>query len=122
MFLWVRLVLSALEDANNIQELQHAVNTLPKGLENLYNTIIAQMKQRYNVETFGKVLRVFSWLSFAKRSMKRHELEWASVLHIGNTVLSSETRPFGNAIDFCKPLVEEGPNGSVSFIHSSVQE
>lgn len=35
MFLWVNLVLNSMEETYSLQDLQYAIDTLPKGLEDL---------------------------------------------------------------------------------------
>jgi hypothetical protein len=61
-------------------------------------------------------------MTFAKRPLKRYELLDGISLHSGNNMLSDETRLWDQAIDICKPLIENGPNGSVVFVHFTVQE
>src|SRR5437762_1096093 len=122
MFLWVRLVLLTLKDADNIQELRQAVDTFPKDLAGFYRRILEEMKERSSSNEYDKSLRVLSWMSCSKIPLKAHELEWGTALHAGNTAISRETRPLRNVVETCKPLIEDGPNKTVIFVHSSVKE
>ena len=122
MFLWVSLVLRTLEHAGSIQELRTAIDTPSKDLENLYYHIVEEIKERSSLKDLHKVLRILHWMSFARRPLKIYELQWGIALHDGNTKLTSETKPLGDVIDICKPLIEDGPNQTVIFIHSSVKE
>lgn len=35
-------------------------------------------------------------------------------------VLDRQNRPFPNALDICKPLIEDGPGGTIALIHSTL--
>jgi hypothetical protein len=56
------------------------------------------------------------------RSLRKHELQIAVVLRPGVDALSTSTRPFPNSLDICKPFIEEGPDGAVLFVHSTVPQ
>jgi hypothetical protein len=122
MFLWARLVLMALEDASNMKELKDMARTFPKDFENVYSQILANIRQRVGVGQYDKVLRILGWVAFAKRRIKSHELQWGLVLHHHNTQINAETKPINIIYDICKPFVEDGPNGTVVFAHSSIKE
>ena len=122
MFLWVRLILISLEDANSVQELRRVVHTFPKELGDVYGRILETMRKRLTISDYTKVIRTLSWITFAKRPLRLLELEYGSILYSDNTIINHETKPLGNLLDVCKPLVEENANRSVVFIHSSVKE
>ncbi|KAH0560092.1 hypothetical protein GP486_003385 [Trichoglossum hirsutum] len=69
-----------------------------------------------------KASRILEWIALAKRPMKKIELLDGVTLHRGNSQLNEKTRLWERVIDVCKPLVEDGPNGTVVFIHFTVQE
>jgi len=54
--------------------------------------------------------------------MKKYEVLDGMTLRPGRAVLDSKTKPFPNALDICNPLVEDGPNGTIVFVHSTVQQ
>lgn len=122
MFLWVRLVLSMLEVAGNIDEIQHVVKVFPTDLEKLYIKMLQRITQSAGSSNATKVIRILEWISFAKRPLKIHELQYGLVLHSENTRICAETKPFTNIHNICKPLVEDGLNDTVVFAHSSVKE
>jgi len=122
MFLWVHLVVRALEAAHSIQELRKAVDTFPEGLEECYNRILERIKETSNLKNHQKALRVLRWISFARRPLKTYELQWGITLYDGNTMLTPETKPLGDVIDICRPLIEDGPSQTIQLIHASVKE
>jgi hypothetical protein len=69
-----------------------------------------------------KATRILEWIAFAKRPLKRAELLDAVSLHRGNSQLNEETRLWEQVIELCKPLVEDGPNETIVFIHFTVPE
>jgi hypothetical protein len=122
MFLWARLVLRMLEVASSIHELKLAVRAFPKDLEKLYTSILTRITQAAGPSNVEKVIRVLGWISFAKRPLKGHELQYGLILHAENTKTCAETKPLIVIYNICKPLIEDGPNGSVVFAHSSIKE
>ncbi|KAM5375793.1 hypothetical protein ACJZ2D_005849 [Fusarium nematophilum] len=40
----------------------------------------------------------------------------------GRETLGDETKPLPNSTDICKPLIEDGPGGSLVFVHSTVPQ
>ena len=122
MFLWVSLILIKLEDADTIGELHEAVDLLPKQLGKIYQQILQKIEDKLSVKEFNKVLRVLGWIAFVRRSVKSYEIEYGAILCPTNTTLSHETKPLGNFLQLCKPIVEEQPNQFVGFIHFSVKE
>ncbi|KAI9791132.1 MAG: hypothetical protein M1816_004363 [Peltula sp. TS41687] len=123
MFLWVRLVLTTLEQADSVRELKDAVDTLPKGLQPIYGRILANIKGQLNAKDFEKALRILGWMAFAKRPLKDFELQDGIALHIQNRKLDHDTKLWGNVFDVCKPLIEEDRlHQTVVFVHFSVKE
>jgi hypothetical protein len=59
---------------------------------------------------------IMGWIAFAKRELKHFELQSAMAFHYQLSKLSA-----AQVFDLCKPLVELGPDGSLVFIHISVQ-
>jgi hypothetical protein len=111
-----------LNDADNIIELKRAVDSLPKGLERVYDRILARIKERLSATTYDKAVRILSCVAFAKRPLKYFELLDAIALYPGNVTINHETKLLKTALDVCKPFIEEGLNQTVVFIHSSVKE
>ena len=122
MFLWVRLVLQSLEAAPNIQELKSAVEGFPTELAKVYGRILELIRARVMSADYDRVLRILGWISFAKRPLRAYEVQYGAIVHLESTVLDHETRPFNTVLDVCKPLIEDGMNQTITFIHSSVKE
>lgn len=82
------------------------------------------MTRSSSANKLSKLSRVFGWMLFAKgnQPLHKHELRLAMALHSESCLVSKETKPFPNALDICKPFIEDGPRGSVVFIHSTVPQ
>lgn len=52
--------------------------------------------------------------------MPKQAVRIGMAFYPGKSRLAPEDVPFAHATDFCKPLVEDGPHGSLTFIHSTV--
>lgn len=70
----------------------------------------------------SKVRRIFGWLLFAenRQAIRKRDVLLGSSVHEGTAVLQRSTKPFPNSLDICKPLIEDGPGGTVSLIHSTL--
>lgn len=86
-----------------------------KLLERIQNNCIASRSD-------SKVRRIFGWLLFAekKQAIRKRDILLGSSIHEGSVVLQKNTKPFPNSLDICKPLIEDGPGGTVSLIHSTL--
>lgn len=60
----------------------------------------------------------------AQRPLKRCELESGIVLDERVSQISTATRPRGDVLSLCHPLLdaEDDPGGSVCFVHFTAQE
>ncbi|KAM0437530.1 hypothetical protein ACHAPT_001894 [Fusarium lateritium] len=124
MFLWVYLVLKILEAASSPEELRTSVENLPKDLADAYNKILTNITRSSSANDLSKQRRVFGWMLFAKgnQPLRKHELRLAMTLHSESCIVNKDTKPFPNALDICKPFIEDGPGGCVVFIHSTVPQ
>lgn len=122
MFLWAKLVMESLSDIDSIGELHDAITQMPQELPELYAKIIARLSQQSRSQSMEKIYRIFAWLAFAKRPLKRHELLHGAALTYEKPVLDDRNRLYDTVIDKCKPLVEELPDGTITLVHSIVQE
>ncbi|KAF5724312.1 NACHT domain-containing protein [Fusarium mundagurra] len=124
MFLWVFLVLKILETASSREDLYNRVHSLPKDLADAYNKILTNITRGCSDNDMSKQRRVFSWMLFSKgkQPLRKHELRIAMELHSESSIMNENTKPFPNALDICKPFIEDGPGGSVVFIHSTVPQ
>jgi hypothetical protein len=122
MFLWVYLILEIVKGEGSVDDLQTSIESLPEDLAGAYNKILTNITRNSSANSISKQRRVFGWMMFARgnQPLQKHELRLAMTLHSECCVVSKETKPFPNALDVCHPFVENGPRGSVVFIHSTV--
>ncbi|RFN46906.1 nacht domain-containing protein [Fusarium flagelliforme] len=124
MLLWVHLVLSLLETSANLAELRSNVDSLPKDLEAVYERILNNIRDRCSPSNLARVRRIFGWLIFSQEQsgIMKYEVLIGTSLHEGSDCLSRDNRPFPTALEICKPLIEDGPGGTVAIIHSTVAQ
>ena len=67
---------------------------------------------------------MLQWMLVARRPLRKSELECAIALDKNHTRLSEVTRPRGDALGLCYPILEiEGNDGTfVNFIHFTAYE
>ncbi|RYC58773.1 hypothetical protein CHU98_g7433 [Xylaria longipes] len=122
MFLWARLVLDSLSDVDSVKELHEAITSMPGELPQLYTRILGILCPIAGDGRTDKVMRILAWLVFAKRPLKRHELLHGVSITPNTPALDEWNLLDASAIDKCKPLVEELPDGSVALIHFTVED
>ncbi len=66
--------------------------------------------------------RILRWLACSFRLLKIYEVQDGITLHPKNTLLDNETKPESSIVDICKPFIEEGPGGTIDFVHYSAKE
>ncbi|RYP76705.1 hypothetical protein DL770_007179 [Monosporascus sp. CRB-9-2] len=115
-------VMESLSDIDSIEELHTAITQMPKELPKLYAAIIDRLSRQTEVQSMEKVYRILAWLIFSKRPLKRHELLHGAALTYENPFLDRWNMLYETAIDKCKPLVEDLPDGTIALVHSTVQE
>ncbi|KAH8680543.1 hypothetical protein BX600DRAFT_636 [Xylariales sp. PMI_506] len=122
MFLWVHLVLKLLENSASLWELRNQINSLPKDLADVYQRILDNICNKCSKTDIDKIRRIFSWLVMHRSSLPllNIHVRTGMVLYPSCDTINAETKPFPNATDICKPLVESGPGGSLVFVHSTV--
>lgn len=91
---------------------------------NSYTKILTSIRTRYPSSDLSKLQRIFGWMIFSRgnRRIRKYELRLGMALSTDAPYLDGDTRPFPNALDICKPLIEDGPGASMVFIHSTVSE
>lgn len=122
MFLWAKLVLDSVCEVDSISELNEAITTMPRELPGLYARILGLLCQRQADKRTEKIMRTIAWVTFARRPLKRHEILHGVAVTSDTPVLDKWNMLDGSAIDKCKPLVEESPDGSIALIHFTAQE
>jgi hypothetical protein len=66
--------------------------------------------------------RIFQWLACSQRPLKKFEVQYAVTVHPDNTRIDENTRVSEHVFELCKPLVEDGPNDVIRFVHVSVKQ
>jgi hypothetical protein len=91
--------------------------------ESRYGLILGRILRDLNEETSKKAIRVLEWIACSFRIMKVHEIQDGIVLHTRDIELNERTKLRDNKfLDLCKPLIEEGPNNTIDFVHYSAKE
>lgn len=122
MFLWVTLVLHSLSNVDSIAELRQAIATLPKELPLLYSRIIGQICSIGDDAHRDKVVRMLTWLTFGFRPLRSHELLHGVAITADSPTLNKATILQTRAVEICKPLIEQMPNGTISLVHFTLKE
>lgn len=84
----------------------------------------SSITSRYSANDLSKVRRFFAWLvcNRGRQPLPKHAVRLGVVLHPGCTVIDQKTKPFANATEICKPLIEEGQRNSLMFVHLTVAQ
>ncbi|KAI0376508.1 hypothetical protein F5Y04DRAFT_209138 [Hypomontagnella monticulosa] len=121
MFLWARLVLDSISDIDSTAELHEAITKMPRELPKLYDAITYRLCHKVG-PGLTKISKIFTWLLFSKRPLRMNEVLHGVAITPETPRLNQWNKIHNTAIDKCRPLVEELPDGTVSLVHSTVQE
>ncbi|KAK6855680.1 hypothetical protein PG995_007831 [Apiospora arundinis] len=124
MYLWVHLVLDLLRNSSSLHDLLQQVHELPTTLKDIYARILNNIASRCSANDLSKVRRLFAWLicNRGKQHLSKHVVRLGMVINSGCAIITRETKPFANATDLCKPLIEDGHGNSLVFVHSTVPQ
>ncbi|KAH0541368.1 hypothetical protein FGG08_004132 [Glutinoglossum americanum] len=111
-----------LKDMNADDDITEVERDLIKKADGRYDRILGHIRQQLNAQDCGKASRILEWIALAERRLKKIELLDGVTLHRDNSELNEKTRLWEPVIDLCKPLVEDGPNGTIVFVHFTVRE
>jgi hypothetical protein len=67
-------------------------------------------------------VRILGWMACSYRVLKRHEHLDGIDFNTSSTSLNQHTRMQGQVLELCRPLIEDGPNDTVDFVHFSTKE
>jgi hypothetical protein len=87
-----------------------------------YRRILDRIRSEYSWYRSQKAITILQWMSCAFRPLKTFEIQNGLVFESVDSVLNDETKPTKNLLDLCKPLIEEGFENSVDFVHFSAKE
>ncbi|KAH6613605.1 hypothetical protein B0J18DRAFT_60735 [Chaetomium sp. MPI-SDFR-AT-0129] len=122
MFLWATLVLNYL--STNLfftrDEFEKAIATLPRELSAFYEKLLSRTLSSLDARSALRLKAIFGWIAFAKRPLRKAELQSALMFQLYESVGDRPVPP--HILEACKPLVEERRDSTLTFIHSSVNE
>ncbi|KAL9133197.1 MAG: hypothetical protein Q9175_005628 [Cornicularia normoerica] len=115
-FLWTRLVVKELEEAYSEQRVREVLQSVPKGMDELYSRILANLLATpRNTELVMAILR---WCVCAARPLSVDELREALRLDIGEVLPQLEK----SAGSICGYLVYVDQQSKVRIAHQTVKE
>lgn len=60
-------------------------------------------------------IRILGWMACSYRLLKKYEILDGIAFNFANTVLSPKTKIRAEALDLCRPLIEDGPDNTIDF-------
>ena len=67
-------------------------------------------------------IRILGWMACSYRVLKSYELLDGISFNTSDITLTPKTRTQKGVLDLCRPLIEDGPGGTVDFVHFSAKE
>jgi hypothetical protein len=95
---------------------------LPSDLSDLYERIIGKICDSRNDIRHTRASAILRWICFSQRPIRLFELLHGLALAPGESNPDIGKVPIPEVLELCKPLVEQRPDGTVGFVHFSVQE
>ena len=87
-----------------------------------YGQVVRRFSAHGN-NTRDKIVRMMEWMAFSYRALKIYEIQDGIVFRHGTTRLDESTKLLSDDIwELCKPMIEEGPDGTLCFVHFSAKE
>ncbi|GIJ89554.1 DNA-directed RNA polymerase II subunit RPB1 [Aspergillus pseudoviridinutans] len=109
-------------DAHSLAELRDTVRLLPKGVEKIYEKVVRNSLENASDTNRNVMLRILSWIIYGIKPLRKFEIISGASIHARNVDFSEQYRLRDGALELCKPLLEEGRNETVRFIHFTVRE
>ncbi|KAH8682821.1 hypothetical protein BGZ60DRAFT_205875 [Tricladium varicosporioides] len=127
MFLWVVLMISYLSSPlltpNNRLQAINNIHVL-EGLDAMFKQILEDLKRRLPKSEWSKIKRMFQWLVVAQAPWKLEMLHTALAVQTNRPITSDDyISDFRESLlETCGSFVEVHSDGTLWFIHLSVQE
>jgi hypothetical protein len=86
-----------------------------------YARIVARLGL-LNPKSQKRATRILQWIICAKRPLRLAELQGAIVHDHAHKHVTEKTRLPDTVISLCKPLVQVLSDGTIAFVHFTVQE
>jgi len=67
-------------------------------------------------------IRILGWMACSYRILKSYEILDGIAFDASTTTLTPKTKVRKDILDLCRPLIEDGPAGTVDFVHFSAKE
>lgn len=87
-----------------------------------YHRIFTKIENQLDDRGLDKTRRIFEWVAFGHRPLKSFEIQHGIAIRPGNERINDATKQSREVFNLCKPLLEDGPNNTIRFVHSSVKE
>ena len=129
MFLWAYLMIQELKELGTVREVDQALRSLPRGLDNMYENIITRLDATLHPAHRLLAIKILKWIVCAVRPLRLVELQ--EVMRFESREGRSSTRQSVDDDDFlysekdielaCGALVLTR-NGTLQLIHLSTKE
>ena len=129
MFLWAYLMIQELKELGTVREVNEALGSLPKGLNNMHESIITRLNATLHPAHRRLAIKILKWIVCAVRPLRLAELQ--EVMRFEIREGRSSTRQPADDDDFlysdkdielaCGALVDTR-NGTIQLIHLSTKE
>lgn len=87
---------------------------------NSYEKILLQTISNFDPKSVERLTSMLSWIAYAKRPLKKIELQSAITFSSGKPLNEDVVPSF--VLGLCSQLVEERADSTLALIHSSVKE
>ncbi|KAH0543142.1 hypothetical protein FGG08_002487 [Glutinoglossum americanum] len=121
MFLYARLVIRNLSRYINIKDIREEVRSLPHGLNEAYQRIVARIEKQLGSNERYSAKAILGWMASAQVGVRKEELEHALMIRPGDKKLDRENRVLKDMIELCGPILEVRGE-TVVFVHYTVKE
>ena len=119
-FLWVKMMVQALEENRSIEGVLAALHSLPLGLEELYHHVLESLLHVLDEKHIRVISTVFGWLAYASSPLTFTELNKAINLSLPDVGQSLDLRVVLQ--ENCGGLISITGSGAVQFVHETVRE
>jgi hypothetical protein len=127
----------------NVQAIKAAVEELPKDLTELsaskfhilyflvvtlmsyqcsYQNLLLRLQKELPNEELKRAYRIFHWIAYVKRPLRKFELLSAIEFHPENTSIRRHALPCEEVFAICKPFIQDNLDGTLIFVHFTVHE
>ncbi|KAK7972207.1 Nacht domain protein [Apiospora saccharicola] len=121
MFLYARIVLTSVEDLDQIDDIRQELTVLPETLEDAYGRILQKINQSKIAARKEKARAVLGWIACAPTPLTIQEMQQALSIGVNRPTRSGRLYGNLNIVEICGPIVEV-VDEYVRFVHFTVKE